>query len=505
MASLLEWKGKQEAYQEYQKIIDDRDLEPFQAIEFVRPSNSNNTIENWHNLLFLGDNKLVMAQLLKKFAGKVNLIYIDPPFATGSEFNYKIQIGEGKESKKSSKWVRKQAYADSWKNGIESYLSFLYKRLLLMKDLLSEEGSIYVHLDWHIGHYIKVMMDEIFGDNNFRNEIVWAYPAASVQTKKFYVRSFDVILYYTKSDNYTFNDDPEIYMEYSDRVKNSLNKDDKGFFYYRGGSHDGKKLSQKVYVKKTGVFPRDVWTDVPYIRANTLEYQGFSTQKPERLLKRILLASTNENDLVADFFCGSGTTLVVAEKLNRRWIGSDVSNSTIHMVKKRLLRISGSNDIREWKKKYNNETKAFKLMILPDNKLSFSKLTPFLAKDVNLKEELKSLDPPSVDLRIIKEGKKIIVELKDYVVPYINLLSPEIRQNIKKFSDWIDYWAIDFDYNIPQKFQVQWVSLRTPQSRNLELYSKSHKYDLSGPHIIMVHLVDFCGVETRWMLKVNVE
>ena len=129
------------------------------------------------------------------------------------------------------------------------------------------------------------------------------------------MRSYDIILFYTKSDEYVFNDDPNIYMEYSNRVKNALKKDDKGTYYYRGGSHDGKKLSQKVYIDSNGVFPRDVWTDIPYIRANTAEYQGFSTQKPERLLKRIILASTKEKDLIADFFCGSGTTLAVAEQL----------------------------------------------------------------------------------------------------------------------------------------------------------------------------------------------
>ncbi len=146
-------------------------------------------------------------------------------------------------------------------------------------------------------------------------KIIWAYPAASAKTRRFFIRSYDTILFYTKSDDFVFNDDPNIYMEYSNRVKNALKRDEHGIFYYRGGSHNGKKLSRKVYVKQERIFPRDVWNDIPYIRANIKEYQGFSTQKPERLLKRIILASINEGDLLADFFCGSGTTLSVAENL----------------------------------------------------------------------------------------------------------------------------------------------------------------------------------------------
>ena len=122
----------------------------------------------------------------------------------------------------------KIAYTDKWREGIDSYLNFLYERLVLMKELLAENGSIYVHLDWHISHYIKLIMDEIFGYENFRNELIWAYPAASVKTRRFFIRSYDTILFYTKSNDYIFNDNPKIYQEFSDRVKNALKKDDKG-------------------------------------------------------------------------------------------------------------------------------------------------------------------------------------------------------------------------------------------------------------------------------------
>ena len=183
----LFWNGKAESVEKLEKLRNQNKIS-FPIVEkFESPFNANlvnsnrksiNNRENdeiqeniWKNQLFLGDNLSVMGSMLMDFKEKVTLIYFDPPFATGGEFNYKIQIGEGKNSKKSSKWVRKKAYDDSWKEGIDSYLNFMYDRLILMKELLANNGSIYVHLDWHVGHYVKIMMDEIFGLNNFRKRI----------------------------------------------------------------------------------------------------------------------------------------------------------------------------------------------------------------------------------------------------------------------------------------------------------------------------------------------
>ena len=177
--------------------------------------------KEWNNCLIQGDNKDIMNSLLQNYSKKINLIYIDPPFATGGDFESKMFIGE-----KDAFEVTK-AYSDSWSGGIDVYIDYLYDRLTLMKKLLAEDGSIYVHLDWHVSHYIKIIMDEIFGKENFKNEIIWAYPAASAKTRRFFIRSFDTILFYTKSNDYTFNDDPNIYMEYSDRVKFALKEDDK--------------------------------------------------------------------------------------------------------------------------------------------------------------------------------------------------------------------------------------------------------------------------------------
>ena len=517
----LFWEGKTESTEKLEKLIK-QNKKPFPAIEkFVSPINANlvdlngQSMDNqeksilkedpWKNHLFLGDNILVMSSLLKDFKEKITLIYFDPPFATGGEFNYKIQIGEGQNSKKSSKWIRRRAYSDSWKEGIDSYLDFMHERLLIMKELLANNGSIYVHLDWHVGHYVKIMMDEIFGINNFRNEIIWAYPAASAQTKRFFVRSYDMILYYSKSDDYIFNDDPNIYMEYSDRVKNALVKDEKGTFYYRGGSHDGKKLSQKVYTSKEGIFPRDVWIDIPYIRANTKEYQGFSTQKPERLLKRVILASTNKDDLVADFFCGSGTTLAVAEKLNRRWIGCDCAKHAIQIVKKRMLDIHNSNDLYNWKEKYKKSMKPFLLLSSEPDSHAMSIPSEFLSKEANAKEQKKIFEKSVVKLNISTKNNEVIVELNDFMVKNNDLVSKEVNESITSFSDWIDYWAIDFDHQEEEYFNNSWISYRTSKNRKLILTSHPFYYEQQGVHQILIKVIDIFGNETTETREVMIK
>lgn len=373
----LKWKGKEDNIEILSKKSD---ATPFHILDTYKRKDFNlKSEERWQNILFWGENRAIINSLLDTLENKISLIYIDPPFATGGDFNLKIQIGEN------GKYIDDIAYKDKWKEGLDSYLTFLYERLVKMKRLLAHNGSIYVHLDWHISHYVKLILDEIFGIENFRNEIIWAYPAASVKTRNFFIRSYDTILFYSKSDDYVFNDDPNIYMEYSNRVKNALKRDEQGTFYYRGGSHNGKKLSRKVYVVQEGIFPRDVWNDIPYIRANTSEYQGFSTQKPERLLKRVILASTYEKDIVADFFCGSGTTLAVAEKLGRRWVGCDINKFAVHMSRKRILNISNSNDILNWKKKYNKTSHSFKILSLEKENEPQMISKEFLRKKLKMK------------------------------------------------------------------------------------------------------------------------
>ena len=451
----------------------------------------------WKNLLIWGENKSIMRALNDKFSNKINLIYIDPPYATGSNFESKTFIGE------SNSFESKKAYSDTWDGGIDEYIDFLYDRLVLMKNLLSENGSIYVHLDWHVSHYIKVILDEIFGKENFKNEIIWAYPAASAKTRRFFIRSFDSILFYTKSSVYTFNDDPGIYMEYSDRVKFALKEDDKGMFYYRGGSHNGKKLSQKVYVTNKGIFPRDVWTDIPYIRANTLEYQAFSTQKPERLMKRIILASSNRNDIVADFFCGTGTSLTVAEKLGRRWIGSDIAKQAINISRKRILDVWNSNDLIDWKKKYGRRSQPFKIVRSNEDTQAINVCKDFLVENIQKKDIISLIQDTKFVANISKKDSKIIVDLVDYIVPNLNLIKDNIKNRIKKFSDWIDSWSIDFNHQ-EHSFTTAWISYRTLKNRKLSLTSVPYNYEEKGIHKISIKLNDILGNETIQDYEVNI-
>ncbi|MBY9017016.1 MAG: site-specific DNA-methyltransferase, partial [Candidatus Lokiarchaeota archaeon] len=351
------------------------------------------------------------------------------------------------------------------------------------------------HLDWHVSHYIKVILDEIFGKENFRNEIIWAYPAASAKTRRFFIRSFDSILFYTKSNEYTFNDDPGIYMEYSDRVKFALKEDDKGMFYYRGGSHNGKRLSQKVYVTNKGIFPRDVWTDIPYIRANTLEYQAFSTQKPERLLRRIILASSNKDDIVADFFCGTGTSLAVAEKLGRRWIGSDIAKQAINISRKRIIDVWNSNDLIDWNKKYKRRAQPFKIVRNNEYSQAINTYKDFLVENIQMKDIISLIQDTKFVVNISENDSKITVDLVDYFTPNLKLIKDIIKNRIKNFSDWIDSWSIDFNHH-EHSFFTAWISYRTLKNRKLDLTSVPYNYKDKGKHKISIKVNDILGIET---------
>jgi len=367
----LLWSQKYDKIDLGEKIPIEKPNLPFQVVETVNkprlkdiegglfdpgqfyPENKypENYPKDWKNLLIWGDNKLVMSSLIKQgWAGKINLIYIDPPFFTGSDFTIRTKLGDEQIEKEPS-IIEERAYNDTWSGGIASYLRYMYERLVLMRELLAENGSIYVHLDWHVGHYVKVMMDEIFGYENFRNEIVWCY-AQGGRPKDYFPNKHDVIFLYSKSANPNFNKDmiKIPYDLYSEKSSSSFTKVDENGRRYKEIYGSDKKSKYKYYMDE-GKIPFDWWTDIPKMTGRTAaslesEYLFFDTQKPEALLKRIILASSNPGDIVADFFCGSGTTLAVAEKLGRRWIGSDLSKFAIQVTRKRLLDIHNSKDLQ---------------------------------------------------------------------------------------------------------------------------------------------------------------
>lgn len=276
--------------------------------------------QNWTDLLFWGDNLEVLCYLLNFFEEKIDLIYIDPPFFSGTDYRIRIE-----EKNKNYETI---AYYDRWKNDLDSYLQMLYERIILFKQLLSKKGLLFVHLDWHASHYVKLILDEVFGQNYFINNIVWYYYNKYSAGKKNLPRAYDNILVYSKTDDYTFN---KIRIPRKKPRKQLMRKMENGVLKNVKGD-DGHVKYRLVTDKKLD----DVWR-IPCMQPASKEWTGFPTQKHHDLLERIILLGSNENDLVADFFCGSGTTLLAAEKLNRRWIGCDISEYSIYLTLKRII------------------------------------------------------------------------------------------------------------------------------------------------------------------------
>ena len=281
---------------------------------------TNPKFSTWTNKLFWGENLEVLYSLLNDFENKIDLIYVDPPFFSG--VNYKIEVFE------ENKVYDSIAYIDSWQNDLDSYLQILFERILLFQKLLSQTGLLFMHLDWHASHYIRILLDEVFGRNKFVNNIIWYYYNKYSAGKKNLPRAYDNILVYSKSQQYTFNEiriprkKPKrqlMRVNVNGVLKNA--KDENGHVRYRIVTD--KKLD-------------DVWK-IPCLQPASKEWTGFPTQKHHKLLERIIKLGSNEGDLIADFFSGSGTTLLAAEKLKRRWIGCDTSEYSMYLTRKRLL------------------------------------------------------------------------------------------------------------------------------------------------------------------------
>ena len=281
-----------------------------------------NNKKNRKNLLICDDNLKALDDLRKQGI-KVDLIYLDPPFF--SNRHYEVVWGDEAE-------VR--SFKDRWAGGIHVYIEWMKERVVKMYDILKETGSFYLHCDWHASHYLKVMLDEVFGYRNFRNEIAWCYRRYTAASNRFQ-RLHDTILFYTKTKNSIFNQELIPYKDKSGK-KDSHYKQDEGGRWYRWQKRKEKE-PYKVYLSK-GVRLGD-WWDIPLINASAKERLGYPTQKPESLLERIIKASSNKNDLILDPFCGCGTAMAVAQRLERKWIGIDISPTAISLIEKRLEKI----------------------------------------------------------------------------------------------------------------------------------------------------------------------
>ncbi len=301
-------------------------------------------LKGWTNKLIWGDNKLILSSLKNgpmreeiEAQGGLKLIYIDPPFDVGADFSMDIEIGGDTFTKKPN-ILEEIAYRDTWGKGADSFISMIYERLILMRDLLAEDGSIYVHCDWRVNSFIRLVLDEVFGANAFQREIIWSIETSSgykAQTKN-WIRGHDTLLFYSKSTSSIFNKE---FLPLDENTIKRYDKTDENGNKYKV-YYNPDRSERRVFLDKSKGRPvTDTWTDIIGFQTvnNTGEYLYYPTQKPEALLERIIKASSNEGDLVADFFCGSGTTAAVAEKLGRKWICADLGKFAIHTTRKRMI------------------------------------------------------------------------------------------------------------------------------------------------------------------------
>ena len=389
--------------------------------------------------LILGDNLPVMAALLPEWEERIDLIYVDPPFLSGKA--YAARIGRGEDSRRPSEWHTIDSYKDTWLNGA-AYLDMLYPRLQLMYQLLAPTGTLYLHLDWHASAYARVLLDEIFGPDRFLNEIVWIYHGPS-PIRSAFKRKHDTILVYTKSKDYTFNADAVRVAYNPSTVKTFASSPKAGF--------------GKVPDLARGKVPEDWWY-FPVVARLHKERSGYPTQKPEALLERIIKASSNPGEIVADFFCGSGTTPVVATRLGRHWLAGDRSLQAIHTTYRRFMLEKVDKPFTVYKTdegKYHN-----------------------------------SLQP---QFALSQSGAQISIKLKgmqsDNALP-------------DSFPDDLVLWEVDWDYS-GRVFHSLSQSVRPWREDAIDLQLE-HIYDQPGTYTIGVRAIDSqsrSGLTTR---KVNV-
>ena len=522
------------------------------------------------------------------YTGKIDLIYIDPPFATGANFNVSTVVGDSDmELEKEQSLIEEVAYRDTWGLGLESYLAMLEPRLEIVRQLLSETGSLYVHLDPTVVHYVKVLLDDIFGNNygqsdrpGFRNEIAWCYSGGGIP-KREYPRKHDVLLWYSKGNAWTFNTQ---YRPYSEGTIQ------RGRTAVKGPDAE---------LRREGTPVNDWWPDVKRITSPTdSEKLYYPTQKSEDLLSRIISVGSNEGELVADFFVGSGTTAAVAEKLGRRWVACDLGRFAIHTTRKRLLELDGCKpfeilNLGKYERQYWSiatfgedldedgvialwEYFAFILKLYGaspttglqnlqgkignayvhigsvDSPVTIGEIDGAVSEGLALKgRELHVLgwewemglhDPMTeqaaargvklvlrqiprevmesqavergdieffelayldVDVRPTKRKREYTVALKNFVIPNPELVPDDVREKITRWSDYVDYWAIDWGF-AEDTFMQGWVTYRTRKDRTLALKSDPHLYEEPGDYSVMIKVIDIFGNDTSKIIPVAV-
>lgn len=587
----LTWDGKYDADGRRKSPL--KIALPFQTVETINESVQERqrnmfataSEAEWRNRLIWGDKKYVLPSLLPEFAGKVNLIYIDPPFDTGANFSFQVEI-EGKEFTKEPSIIEQKAYRDTWGKGLDSYLQWFYETVIVLRELLAEDGSIYVHLDWHVGQYAKVVLDEVFGIDNLRNEIIWAYTGPGSPGMKQFNRKHDNIFWYSKSDKWVFND-KDIRTAHHAKTKDN----------FKAGLVGSGFVSDTYDLDEGGKVPESWWEMAIAARypIDGVKRTGYATEKPFPLLERIVKASSKENDLILDCFCGSGTTAAVAEKYGRRWITCDLGRFAIHTARKRLLSVAdvnpfvvqnlGKYERQAWQKDefgVNSEQRIdaynkfilelykaerlngfgwlhgvkngrvvhigavdspvtlgdVKAIILEWKKnlqvaqntgidilgwefaLDINETVKQQAKEANVDVKFVLIPREVLENKAVEQGdikffelaalftetkikkKELQIDLTNFIAPF-DYVPQDIREKIKDWKSWIDYWAVDFDFK-GDTFHNQWQSYRTRKDRKIDVSCK-HNYDAVGTYTVQVKVIDILGNDTTKTFQVEIK
>jgi adenine-specific DNA-methyltransferase len=554
--------------------------------------------DDFRNMLIWGDNKLVMASLLRDFKGKIDLIYIDPPFDVGADFTMNVPIGDEKETAfKDQSTLEMIAYRDMWGKDTDSYLHMMQERLVLARDLLAEHGTLYVHIDTTVGHYLKLLLDELFTKKRFRNELIWYYTNKLGTGGNTFDSHHDSLLVYTRSGSWVHN---PIMKAVKEQKLQPVTKKIEGERVWLKNDDGSRRYAMGASETKLG----DVW-EVPYINPVATERLGFATQKPKALLERVILASTNSDDLVADFFCGSGTTGEVAERLGRRWIMTDLGRFAIHTSRKRLIDVQREQhaagipyralDVfnlgryeRQWwqKERLKGADEDHRRVVLefyraepisnPPSPLIHGRKGPALchvdgidgiftrteaqavaqaAKEAGAREvhclawefemdlrlECNALEnrlglkiklipipreimeknrkepPPFLEVatleaepiyRQVGDRKTVDIKLTKFIPSLAEVPTKELeelqKRAIKSGFDFIDFWAVDFDYRNGGPFNHHWQDYRTRKDRSLQTVSDQHYvYSKKGRYTACVKVVDIFGCDTSISVPVQ--
>ncbi|MCX6910584.1 MAG: site-specific DNA-methyltransferase [Verrucomicrobia bacterium] len=661
----LVWEGKYDEYGNRRAVDIAGCAMPLQKIETIDEPRSRAAAEgqlalfekqskrrdDFRNRLIWGDNKLVMASLLAEFKGKIDLFYIDPPFDVGADFTMDVPIGDEKETVgKDQSALEMVAYRDMWGKGTDSYLHMMFERLSLMKELLSEKGSIFVHCDWHMNAHLRLMLDDVLGPENLINEIVWRRKQAQAWSAQQFGITDDTILWYSKTHEYCFN------AEYSRDDENTKKYLEERFVFDDG---DGRKymksplvnplprpnlryefhgvqppntgwlyskvrmtelfeknelvmpktptgrIYRKIYADQyPGQMIQNIWTDIPIVNPMAEERLGYNTQKPEALLQRIIKTATNEGDLVADVFGGSGTTGAVAERLGRRWIMSDLGRFAIHTSRKRLIELQrtlhdegkpyrafdvynlGRYERQWWQKErlkgadeehrkvvlgfykaevlpnagaylHGRKGRAFVYVDGIDSILTRGEVRAVAkaAREAGAKEvhclawefemdlrlichELEASE--GVQIKLIPIPREIMEKNRTSPPPFLAVAVLEAEavrleacatfdikltrflpslaevptkelealkaRAIKSGFDFIDFWAVDFNWHEGKPFEHHWQDYRTRKDRSLKTVSDAgfDKYPKPGKYTACVKVVDVFGCDTSITVEVKV-